>query len=63
MQEADLKLFWCRLLGFIVEGGRARDLKFIPEGGAPLVGAACSQKEIEISVKDTGIGISANENG
>jgi signal transduction histidine kinase len=38
-------------------------LKFIPEGGAALVGAASNPKEMEIWVKDTGIGISANGNG
>jgi signal transduction histidine kinase len=41
----------------------SNSLKFIPEGGAALVGAACNPKEIEIWVKDTSIGISANENG
>ena len=88
-----MKYLWCRLLGLIVEDGRAGErnlelapsfprleaeprrleqvlcnlvsnsLKFIPEGGAALVGAACNPKEIEIWVKDTRIGISANENG
>jgi len=38
-------------------------LKFTPEGGEVLVGAACNPKEIEIWVKDTGVGIPANEIG
>jgi signal transduction histidine kinase len=31
----------------------SNSLKFIPEGGAALVGAACNPKEIGIWVKDT----------
>jgi signal transduction histidine kinase len=41
----------------------SNSLKFIPEGGAALVGAACNPKEIEIWVKDTGIGISRTRMG
>jgi signal transduction histidine kinase len=38
-------------------------LKFTPEGGQVVVGAVCNHKEIEIWVRDTGVGIPANEIG
>jgi signal transduction histidine kinase len=38
-------------------------LKFTPEAGQIVVGATCNRKEIEISVKDNGVGIVAEEMG
>jgi signal transduction histidine kinase len=38
-------------------------LKFTPPGGKIFVGAACNHKEIEIWIKDTGVGIPSNEIG
>ena len=38
-------------------------LKFTPQGGQVVVGAVCNHKEIEVWVKDTGVGIPPNEIG
>jgi signal transduction histidine kinase len=38
-------------------------LKFTPQGGQILVGAVRNHKEIEVQVKDTGVGIPADEIG